>query len=78
VSCLVFNDSLIISDVFSKFRYFSFILLQQLLNTVQSTFSCQLGIGALAGSTIMLLTIPWCLSIIGGRVDIDPRTELAK
>ena len=36
------------------------------------------GIGALAGSTIMLLTIPWCLSIIGGRVDIDPRTKLAK
>ena len=36
------------------------------------------GIGALAGSTIMLLTLPWCLSIIGGRVDIDPRTKLAK
>ena len=27
--------------------------------------------GALAGSTIMLLTIPWCLSVIGGRVDLD-------
>jgi len=27
-------------------------------------------IGALAGSTIMLLTIPWCLSIIGGRVNL--------
>jgi Ca2+/Na+ antiporter len=29
------------------------------------------GIGALAGSTIMLLTIPWFLSIVGGRVNID-------
>jgi hypothetical protein len=28
-------------------------------------------VGALAGSTIMLLTIPWFLSIIGGRVDLD-------
>jgi Ca2+/H+ antiporter len=28
------------------------------------------GIGALAGSTIMLLTIPWFLAIYGGRVDI--------
>ena len=29
------------------------------------------GVGALAGSTIMLLTIPWFLSVIGGRVNID-------
>jgi len=29
------------------------------------------GIGALAGSTIMLLTIPWFLSVLGGRVDIN-------
>ena len=29
-----------------------------------------IGIGALAGSTIMLLTAPWFLSIIGGRVDV--------
>jgi len=28
------------------------------------------GVGALAGSTIMLLTIPWFLAIFGGRVDI--------
>ncbi len=32
------------------------------------------GVGALAGSTIMLLTIPWFLSILGGRVDINPQT----
>lgn len=32
------------------------------------------GVGALAGSTIMLLTIPWFLSIVGGRVNIDAKT----
>lgn len=31
----------------------------------------QVGIGALAGSTIMLLTLPWCLAIFGGRVALD-------
>jgi len=34
------------------------------------------GIGALAGSTIMLLTIPWYLSVVGGRVNIDPDSKL--
>jgi len=29
------------------------------------------GIGALAGSTIMLLTVPWFLSLIAGRVNMD-------
>lgn len=28
------------------------------------------GVGALAGSTIMLLTLPWFLAILGGRVSI--------
>jgi Ca2+/Na+ antiporter len=32
--------------------------------------SVSVGVGALAGSTIMLLTIPWFLSIFGGRVDL--------
>ncbi len=32
------------------------------------------GVGALAGSTIMLLTIPWFLSVVGGRVNIEPKT----
>lgn len=31
----------------------------------------QVGVGALAGSTIMLLTVPWFLANIGGRVDLD-------
>jgi Ca2+/Na+ antiporter len=29
------------------------------------------GIGALAGSTIMLLTVPWFLALIAGRVNMD-------
>jgi len=32
--------------------------------------SLSVGIGALAGSTIMLLTIPWSLAVIAGRVNI--------
>jgi len=32
--------------------------------------SLSVGIGALAGSTIMLLTVPWALSVFAGRVDI--------
>ena len=29
------------------------------------------GVGALAGSTIMLITLPWLLSVYAGRVDIE-------
>lgn len=32
------------------------------------------GVGALAGSTIMLLTIPWFLTILAGGVVLDPET----
>lgn len=35
------------------------------------------GVGALAGSTIMLLTVPWFLSVYGGRVNLDPRSGAA-
>lgn len=38
------------------------------IEDAQETLS--VGVGALAGSTIMLLTVPWALSIYGGRVDI--------
>lgn len=31
------------------------------------------GVGALAGSTIMLLTLPWFLSVLAGRVDCDAK-----
>mmetsp|Transcript_766 Transcript_766/g.1243 ORF Transcript_766/g.1243 Transcript_766/m.1243 type:complete len:559 (+) Transcript_766:125-1801(+) len=40
------------------------------IETAQETLS--VGVGALAGSTIMLLTVPWGLSVYGGRVDVDP------
>ena len=39
----------------------------------QETLS--VGVGALAGSTIMLLTIPWALSLYGGRVDLNDEGE---
>lgn len=38
------------------------------IDTAQETLS--VGVGALAGSTIMLLTVPWGLSVFAGRVDI--------
>ncbi len=34
-----------------------------------------IGIGALAGSTILLITIPWALSIIAGRVSLNEKGE---
>jgi len=39
------------------------------ISTAQETLS--VGVGALAGSTIMLLTIPWALSIYSGRVNLE-------
>lgn len=39
------------------------------IEDAQETLS--VGVGALAGSTIMLLTVPWALSVYGGRVDIQ-------
>jgi Ca2+/Na+ antiporter len=38
------------------------------LEDAQETLS--VGVGALAGSTIMLLTVPFALSVYGGRVDL--------
>jgi Ca2+/Na+ antiporter len=40
------------------------------LEDAQETLS--VGVGALAGSTIMLLTVPWALSVYAGRVDLNP------
>ena len=39
------------------------------IETAQETLS--VGVGALAGSTIMLLTVPLALSVYGGRVNCD-------
>jgi len=36
------------------------------------------GVGALAGSTIMLLTIPWFLAISAGRVDVKEKDQMYK
>ena len=30
--------------------------------------------GTLAGSDVLILTIPWCIGVIVGRCDIDPST----
>eukprot|EP00957_Ditylum_brightwellii_P018118 1364629-Ditylum_brightwellii.AAC.1 len=38
------------------------------ISEAQETLS--VGVGALAGSTIMLLTVPWFLSVFAGRVDL--------
>ncbi len=46
------------------------------ISTAQETLS--VGVGALAGSTIMLLTIPWGLSVYAGRVDISPSSKDGK
>jgi Ca2+/Na+ antiporter len=44
------------------------------IETAQETLS--VGVGALAGSTIMLLTVPWGLSVYNGRVDVDANGNL--
>jgi len=43
------------------------------IEEAQETLS--VGVGALVGSTIMLLTIPFFLSILGGRVDYNPASN---
>jgi len=40
-------------------------------------YQLDVGIGALAGSTISLLTIPWFLVVFAGRVNMDPTTGAA-
>ncbi len=35
----------------------------------------EVGVGDLAGSTIMLLTVPWFFAVLGGRVDMDENGE---
>jgi hypothetical protein len=44
------------------------VLFSGLGDDAQTTLS--VGVGALVGSTVMLLTVPWFLSILGGRVTI--------
>lgn len=37
--------------------------------------TASVGIGTLAGSSIMLLTINWAVVLVGGRVDLDNSGE---
>jgi len=41
----------------------------------QAQEQLSVGVGALAGSTIMLLTIPWFASLLAGRVSLDANGE---
>lgn len=41
------------------------------IESAQETLS--VGVGALAGSTIMLLTVPWGMSVLAGKVDLIPK-----
>lgn len=47
------------------------ILFSGLGDIEQAQETLSIGVGALAGSIIMLLTVPWALSIMSGRVDIN-------
>ncbi len=42
-------------------------------STVQQNIN--VGMGSLAGSTVLLLTIPWAASVFSGRVDIADNGE---
>jgi hypothetical protein len=55
------------------------ILLSGLGDQQQVKEQIAVGVGTLAGSTIMLLTLPWAIGVYLGRRDIDPHTgECAK
>ena len=47
------------------------ILFSGLGDIEQAQKTLSVGVGALAGSIIMLLTVPWALSVMSGRVDIN-------
>jgi len=53
------------------------VLVSGLGNAAQAQCQVSTGVGTLAGSTIMLLTIPWALSLLLGARDRDPVTGKA-
>lgn len=58
-----------LSDVFNNC---SAIVLFSGLGPIEGVQNAvKVGVGALAGSTIMLLTIPWFMSILAGQVPIE-------
>jgi len=40
-----------------------------------SESAMSIGIGSCSGCTVMLLTVPWFVAILGGRVDLHPQTR---
>jgi Ca2+/Na+ antiporter len=53
-----------------RFPSLAIILFSGLGSIEDAQETLSVGVGALAGSTIMLLTVPWALSVYGGSVDI--------
>eukprot|EP01084_Bolivina_argentea_P102930 184390_1 len=53
------------------------VLVSGLGNRLETQCKVSTGVGTLAGSTIMLLTIPWALSLFLARRDIDPILNVA-
>eukprot|EP01084_Bolivina_argentea_P317675 550826_1 len=53
------------------------VLLSCLGNRAEAQCQVSTGVGTLAGSTIMLLTIPWALPLFLARRDIDPILNVA-
>lgn len=54
------------------------VLFSGLGDKAKAQKNLDVGVGALAGSTIMLLTIPWALAVFAGRVNLDKRTGVAQ
>ena len=46
------------------------VLVAGLGDRAEAAKEIKIGVGALAGSTILLLTVPWFLAIFGGRVTL--------
>ena len=67
-----------ISDVYSFFSYVFFLVsgLSGTAETAQSQVS--VGMGLLAGSTVMLLTVIWGSCVVVGKCDIEGSVAVDK
>lgn len=65
----------VVLPIFGALPDGAIVLFSGLGPNAQETLS--IGVGALAGSTSMLLTIPWFLSIVAGRVNVLGDGEVA-
>ena len=66
------SDDLDLSPFDARNTWIAIILFSGLGSIEDAQETLSVGVGALAGSTIMLLTVPWALSVYGGRVDLLP------